>query len=187
TDWGGTSIFDSACNAGHDGSTAARVLAVPGPSFTVERYVQPTCTAAWEADGGAAPLTLDPPSGTAYAALPPPSGGTPAAPAAGERREQGRLAAGDQTLTSGEFFDEYAVEGRRGQALTLDLHATDFDPYLILVLPDGEQVENDDYEGDRTRSRVTTSLPADGAYRVVVTSYAPGEAGAYTLTIRVGE
>jgi hypothetical protein len=190
SDWGGTGIFDSACAAGpgDGGSMAARVLAVPGPAFTIERYVQPTCeSTAWEADGGAEPLTLDPPYDVRYVELAPSSGPPPTAGGAtGDRREQGHLAAGDQTLASGEFFDEYAVEGERGQPLVLDLRSTDFDPYLILALPNGEQLDNDDHEGDRDRSLISTTLPATGAYRVLVTSYAAGETGAYELTVRVG-
>ena len=103
------------------------------------------------------------------------------------RFERGRLAAGDATLQSGEYVDEYRVEGRAGEPLVLDLRATGFDPYLILKMPDGGQLDNDDHEGDRTRSLISTTLPADGTYRVLVTSYAVGETGTYDLTIRGGE
>ena len=106
--------------------------------------------------------------------------------APGARFESGRLEAGDDQLTSGEFKDEYTVQGRAGEQLVLDLRSSDFDTYVILIQPDGEQVENDDHEGDRTRSMVTTTLPADGSYRVLVTSYESGETGAYDLTIRGG-
>src|SRR5690606_9635885 len=102
------------------------------------------------------------------------------------RFERGRLAAGDATLQSGEYVDEYRVEGRAGEPLVLDLRATGFDPYLILQHPDGEQVDNDDHEGDLTRSLISTTLPATGTYRVLVTSYAAGETGTYDLTIRGG-
>ena len=104
----------------------------------------------------------------------------------GARFESGRLEAGDSELTSGEYNDEYRVQGRAGEQLVLDLHSSDFDPYLILIQPDGEQVENDDHEGDLTRSMITTTLPADGSYRVLVTTYELGSTGAYDLTIRGG-
>ncbi|MDX1419766.1 MAG: caspase family protein [Rubricoccaceae bacterium] len=107
--------------------------------------------------------------------------------AAGPRYERGQLEGGDETLTSGEFVDAYVVEGRAGQPLVLDLRSTAFDPYLILQMPDGEQVDNDDHEGDRTRSLISTTLPETGPYRVLVTSYDVGETGAYDLTIRGGE
>ena len=102
------------------------------------------------------------------------------------RIEHGDLAANDQTLTSGEYVDEYQVQGRQGEHLVLDLRSSDFDPYLILKLPSGEQIENDDHEGDRTRSLITSQLPETGTYRVLVTSYQPKETGAYDLTIRGG-
>ncbi|NNF57514.1 MAG: hypothetical protein HKN04_04665 [Rhodothermaceae bacterium] len=103
------------------------------------------------------------------------------------RIERGRLDATDATLTSGEYMDEYTVDGRRGEQLVLDLHSTAFDPYLILELTDDEQIDNDDHEGDRTRSLISTTLPADGTYRVLVTSYEVGETGAYDLSIRGGD
>ena len=43
---------------------------------------------------------------------------------------------------------------------------TEFDAYLIVTTPDGEQIDNDDYEGDSNRSLIETTLPADGMYRV---------------------
>src|SRR5690606_6916061 len=99
-DRGTAGIFYSACaGPGTGGSMAARVLATPGsasgPAFTVERYVQPTCeAAAWEADGAAEPLALDPPDEAGYVALPlAADGASPdgASPDGAERREQGRL------------------------------------------------------------------------------------------------
>ncbi len=106
--------------------------------------------------------------------------------ASGARFESGRLEVSDNELTSGEFSDTFNIQGRAGEQLVLDLRSSDFDTYLILIQPDGEQVENDDHEGDRTRSMLTATLPVDGAYRVLVTSYSVGETGSYDLTIRGG-
>ena len=104
----------------------------------------------------------------------------------GPRVEHGTLASGDQTLSSGEFADEYTFDGRRGQRVTVDLRSSAFDPYLIVKPPSGDQSDNDDHEGDARRSLISLELPMDGTYRVIVTSYKTGETGAYDLRIDVG-
>jgi hypothetical protein len=104
----------------------------------------------------------------------------------GLRNESGRLERGDLTLTSGEYFDEYPFEGRQGETVTIDLRSTQFDPYVMLTGPGDLREANDDYEGDATRSLISMALPADGSYRVLVTSYKPGESGVYDLQIRQG-
>ena len=72
-------------------------------------------------------------------------GGTASLPAEpGERIETGRLASGDRTLRTGEYYDEYSLQGRRGQRLTVDLSSQDFDPYVMVVPPDGKIEWNDD-------------------------------------------
>ncbi len=58
---GSAPILEDGCAAMRDGSTAWRVLARPGPSFTAERYTQPSCeSATWEPAGGAEALELEP-------------------------------------------------------------------------------------------------------------------------------
>jgi hypothetical protein len=104
----------------------------------------------------------------------------------GPRVESGRLASGDRTLSSGEYADEYTFDGRRGQRVTLDLRSNEFDTYLILRPPQGDQTDNDDHEGDAHRSLISLDLPMDGTYRVTVTSYKSGETGAYDLRIDLG-
>ncbi len=102
------------------------------------------------------------------------------------RTESGRLGPGDDTLDSGEYADTYTVEVEAGQRLTADLTSDAFDPYLIVLAPSGEQTENDDWEGSYSRSRVEIEDAEGGTWRVRVTSYEPGETGAYTLTLRTG-
>lgn len=70
---GSTSIYDGTCATGRPDaqSEAARVLALPGPTFTVERYAQASCeVATWEPLGPPEPVDLYAPSGVAYAELP---------------------------------------------------------------------------------------------------------------------
>jgi hypothetical protein len=114
------------------------------------------------------------------------SGGGVAAAEPGVRVESERLAAGDDTLRSGEYRDSYTFQGRPGQLATVDLRSAAFDPYLIVIDPTGKQHENDDHEGDGHRSLVSYELPEDGTYRVWATSYKKGETGAYDLRIQVG-
>lgn len=106
--------------------------------------------------------------------------------AAGGLNAAGTLAAGDKTLNSGEYVDNYVFYGTAGQSVTIDLRSSEFDPYLILFRPDKSQEDNDDYNGDQSHSRIVTTLPAAGMYRVSATSYTSGETGAYTLNMNGG-
>jgi len=101
-----------------------------------------------------------------------------------DRAEAGRLAAGDETLGSGEYRDLFTFEGRAGEFAVLDLQSSEFDPYLMLLTPSGDQEENDDYEGDGSRSQLALTLEETGTFTVGVTSYEAGETGAYTLELR---
>jgi hypothetical protein len=97
----------------------------------------------------------------------------------------GTLARGDDQLNSGEWYDTYTFEGRRGEFVVIDMTSQDFDTYLILVAPEqAEQWDNDDHEGDLTRSQIALELPADGTYEVLATTYRPGETGEYAVSIR---
>ena len=42
--------------------------------------------------------------------------------------------------------------------------------------------ENDDYQGDITRSQISASLPA-GSYTIEATTYSPATTGSFTLTV----
>jgi hypothetical protein len=71
-----------------------------------------------------------------------------------ETRRSGRLQAGDTTLIDGEYYDTYTFQAQAGQTITVNMSSSDFDTYLIVAAPSEEQFENDDHEGDATRSRV---------------------------------
>jgi hypothetical protein len=99
---------------------------------------------------------------------------------------RGNLEKGDETLDSGEFADGYSFVGQTGQHALVDLRSADFDPYVLVRSPSGEQFDNDDFEGDARRSLLSLDLTESGEYRVTVTSYRSGETGAYSLSIDVG-
>lgn len=100
----------------------------------------------------------------------------------GERAESGTLSSSDAQLESGEYIDIYELSGRPGQRLQADLRSEDFDTFLILITPSGEQFENDDMDSTN-RSFLDMTLAEAGDYRVVVTSYGVGAVGDYTLQL----
>jgi len=95
--------------------------------------------------------------------------------------DYGELGHGDATLNAGEYCDYFSFEGRAGALAVIVLRTEDFDPYLIVRGPDGEQIENDDYQGDASRSVVTYPMTESGTYTVGVTSYAANEVGQYSV------
>jgi hypothetical protein len=115
-----------------------------------------------------------------------PEGGTPATPgvALGSgRTERGSLEAGDPTLGSGEYTDRIGFVGRAGDRVTVDLRSDAFHPYLILQMPGQDQLDNDGWEGATDHARIEHTLPTDGMYSVLVTTFRPSESGSYELQI----
>jgi hypothetical protein len=69
--WGGTSIQDNACAAMQEGGTAARITALPGPEFTIERFSLASCeTGEWQPSGGPEPIAFDAPGEEPHVELP---------------------------------------------------------------------------------------------------------------------
>ena len=109
-----------------------------------------------------------------------------AAPAAAQTHD-GRLQPGDETLTSGEYADAYAVEVARGDTVRAVVTSGEFDTYVIVKSETGEQAEDDDCtDGETTRSCALFVADADGPVRVLVTSFQPGETGTYRVEITTG-
>lgn len=99
------------------------------------------------------------------------------------RLERGSLRAGDDTRSNGSYSDSYTLIGDRGDSIVMDLRSGEFDTYLIVLPPRGEELINDDYEGSVDRSQVTIPIALTGVYEVIVSSAKQGESGAYTLWI----
>lgn len=99
----------------------------------------------------------------------------------GERETtSGRLGDGDVVDGSGFYQDRYLFDGRSGVAITVGVNSGTFDTFVSILDSSGELVaSNDDFEN--TNSRVTFSPSRSGTYTIVVTSYSPGEQGAYEL------
>lgn len=94
----------------------------------------------------------------------------------------GELTPNDAQRRSGKYEDVYLIEGRRGGRIDLRLGSDQFDAFLGITGPGGFSLSNDDAgEGESTDSRLTVEFPADGRYRLAVTSFRPGETGRYRL------
>jgi Caspase domain/Bacterial pre-peptidase C-terminal domain len=95
----------------------------------------------------------------------------------------GDLGQGDDQLVSGEFVERFTFEGRTGQRVRIAMTSSTVDAYIILVAPNGGQEENDDAAAGVTDSRLDAVLSQDGVYTVIATTYRPGEAGAFQLSV----
>ncbi len=100
---------------------------------------------------------------------------------------QGTLGEGDSSLESGEYYDDYPVEVGAGQEIIAVLASLDFDPYLILISPSGEQTENDDFGSSADVSLLEMPTEEPGTHTLRVTSYEPAEAGGYVLLVGTRE
>lgn len=95
---------------------------------------------------------------------------------------QGSLSSGDTTLPNGEWADLYELQLQAGQNVAVDMQSGDLDTYLVLRSPAGEVFGNDDWEGQRSRSRVEHLAEETGAWTVYATTYEAGQGGSYTLS-----
>ena len=95
---------------------------------------------------------------------------------------RGALRAGDDQLdNTGEYFDEYALELKEGQFVDIAMESDTIDSYLIIVAPDGEQLDNDDYYTNDPTARLIFVARATGSYRILATSFQAGEVGSYQI------
>ena len=115
---------------------------------------------------------------------PTPTGPAPT-PATGDS-VQGALAQGDGQLNSGEFRDAFTRSFTAGEPVSIRLESSQFDPYLIVTTPSGRQMDNDDLTPSTRNAGVDIPSAENGDYRILVTSYEPGETGNYTLSFGAG-
>lgn len=108
--------------------------------------------------------------------------GSPTPIASGETAS-GALGSGDPTLNAGEWYDLYTIELSAGDTLIADLRSTEFDTYVAVRTPSGGSFGNDDFEGDRNRSRVEQVVEESGTFTVFATTYAANQGGAYQLSV----
>lgn len=99
-------------------------------------------------------------------------------------RLSGILGQGDYVLPDGRYFQEFSFQGRGNQTVRISLESNDFDTYLILIDETQALVDkNDDAHANTTNSELVSTLPLDGRYTVVVTSFDHTGRGQFLLTV----
>jgi hypothetical protein len=97
--------------------------------------------------------------------------------------QTGVLESSDSVMEDGAWVDEYTIDATAGQEVVAVVTSVEFDPYVIITSPSGEQTENDDFGSSREVSLVEAIASEAGTWRVQVTSYEPGQSGAYALAM----
>jgi hypothetical protein len=102
----------------------------------------------------------------------------------------GELTAEDAELDDGSYFDLYRYQGAAGERVTVALQSEDFDAYLALGAPSGDdgfdELATDDDGGSGTDSQATVTVPAGGILLIRANSLGAREEGAYTISLRSG-
>lgn len=99
----------------------------------------------------------------------------------------GSLASSDSRLEGGEYYDEYTLEVDVGREVIAILSAVDFDPFLLVFDPAGEQYQNDDYADSPNVALVQEVAGEAGTWRIRVTSYEADQTGDYALVLDTRE
>ena len=96
----------------------------------------------------------------------------------------GQLSLGDARLSDNSVYQAWTYVGTRGQRIQIDVTSSAFDAYAMLEDASSKVLIHDDDSGGGTNARIVFTLPAAGAYRIVVNTYRQGAYGPYTLTVR---
>ena len=82
------------------------------------------------------------------------------------------------------YYNVHTFDGQAGQNVSIELASDNFDTYLLLLLPDGSVLSQNDDGEEGTNSNIAITLPTTGTYTILANSYEAGETGRYTLTVQ---
>jgi HEAT repeat protein len=103
----------------------------------------------------------------------------------GDFQVQGVLTTSDpiDRVRTGSHHVVHSYPMKAGRTYTIDL-TSPWDNFLRLEDPQGNQVAMDDDSGGNLNARIVYRSNQDGWYRIIVTSFAAGASGNYTLKVR---
>lgn len=94
------------------------------------------------------------------------------------------LSGSDCMASDGSRYQLWTFNGTAGDEVTIEMHSTAFDTYLLLLDPDGLPLtDSDDLAHTATDSKMTFTLTANGTWTVVANSLAASKTGDYTISL----
>lgn len=97
----------------------------------------------------------------------------------------GSLGSGDAQRGEGVYYDAVTIPVDVPSELTIRMESHDFDTYLIVRSPSGQEMVNDDFESQSV-SQVDLIATETGAWTVWASSYGAGMEGEYSLVVTRG-
>lgn len=85
------------------------------------------------------------------------------------------------------FEIPFEVDVQANQLVLVELQSAEFDTFLIVEMPNGQRLENDDLNGSLDESMIFATTQAAGKIKIIVTSYDVNETGNFTLKVSVVE
>src|SRR5262249_40119773 len=75
------------------------------------------------------------------------------------------------------YCKTYTYKMTEGKTYQIDMISTEFDSYLRLENPNGDQIAEDDDSGGFPNARIIIRAPKTGDYTIICTTYALGATG----------
>jgi hypothetical protein len=102
----------------------------------------------------------------------------------GKGEVKGKLEATDpKDASKNECFCKiYSIKLEAGKSYQIDC-TSDWDNWLRLEDAKGKQLAEDDDDGGGTNAQIVFECKTDGEYRIIVTSFEPGEMGDFKVTV----
>jgi tetratricopeptide (TPR) repeat protein len=98
---------------------------------------------------------------------------------------KGELKPGD-AQADGRYSDEWLLNLRAGQTLTVEVNSLEFDTRLLVKDHGDNVIAEDDDSGPGTNSRLQFRTAANGVYRIIVSSGQRDEVGSYSVRVVEG-
>ncbi len=96
---------------------------------------------------------------------------------------RGALSASDFITAGNSYVEAWALEGRPGQEVSIDLISDDFDSYLYVVGPGLGETLTDDDSGGACHARINFTVLDRGVFHVVASSTAWRQSGTYRIRV----
>jgi hypothetical protein len=107
------------------------------------------------------------------------------APQRAPQRIAGAITLDDENV-AGRLTDRHSMRVSAGEAVVVDVQSFKVDTVVEVMLPNGQRLENDDWQGDRWHSRLEFTSATAGEARIAIRAFDPNVIGPYRLSIEGG-